>query len=264
MDTDKINHAGARIAKGRRDRVVHTPLPAAFRPGTVPQGYAVQAASHEALAKYGLGTVVAHKIGCTTPTMQDYMGIDHPCAGGVFDKQIHESPTELALSDYVRIGVECEIAIRLSRDLPPIGRPHDRATVAEAVGACMAAIELVDDRFDDLIAAGAPMVIADDFCNAGCVLGPPVSNWKSLDLEAIIGTTTIDGVETGRGVGADVMGHPFEALAWLANLKAQQGAPLKAGEFVLTGAIAPVHWMEGPGQAVISIGALGEVRARFS
>jgi len=39
---------------------------------------------------------------------------------------------------------------------------------------------------------------------------------------------------------------------------------LKAGEFVLTGAIAPVHWMEGPGEAVISIDALGEVRAFFA
>jgi len=256
MDVEQINSAGARIAEGRRDRVIHAPLPAALRPGTVHQGYAVQAASHQALVEYGLGTVVAHKIGCTTPTMQEYMGIDHPCAGGVFDKQIYESPADLALSDYVRIGVECEIAIRLNRDLSPIGRPHDRDTVAGAVDACMAAIELVDDRFDDLIAAGAPMVIADDFCNAGCVLGPPVTNWKSLDLEAITGTTTIDGVETGRGVGADVMGHPFEALTWLANLK--------AGEFVLTGAIAPVHWMESPGEAVIAIGELGEVRARFS
>jgi len=240
------------------------PLPVAMHPGTVPQGYKVQAASHHALTEFGLGTIVGHKVGCTTPIMQDYMGIDHPCAGGVFDKQVHDSPAELALSDYVRIGVECEIGVRLSRDLPPIGSPHDRDTVADAVDACMAAIELVDDRFDDLVAAGAPVVIADDFCNAGCVLGPPATDWKTLDLEAIIGRTIIDGVETGRGVGADVMGHPFEALAWLANLKTDLGVPLKAGEFILTGTIAPVHWMEGPGEAVISIGALGEVRARFS
>jgi len=253
-----------RIAEERRDRVVHAPFPIALQPDTVLEGYSVQAASHSALTEFGLGTVVGHKIGCTTPVMQDYMGIDHPCGGGIFDKQVHESPADLALSDYVRIGVECEIAIRLSRDLSSIGRPHDRDTVAGAIGACMAAIELVDDRFDDLIAAGAPTVIADDFCNAGCVLGRPVTDWQSLDFESIPGTTTIDAVETGRGVGADVMGHPFEALAWLANLKADQGTPLKAGEFVLTGTIAPVHWMEGPGEAVISIGALGEVRARFS
>jgi len=106
MDAEATKQAGLRIAEGRRDRVAHTPLPTACQPTTVLQGYTVQAASHRALVEFGFGTVVGHKIGCTTPVMQDYMGIDHPCGGSIFDKQVHESPADLALSDYVRIGVE--------------------------------------------------------------------------------------------------------------------------------------------------------------
>ena len=45
--------------------------------------------------------------------------------------------------------MECEIAARLSRDLPETGIPYDRGNVADAVGALMAGIELVDDRYDD-------------------------------------------------------------------------------------------------------------------
>jgi len=50
-----------------------------------------------------------------------------------------------------------------------------------------------------------------------------VHAWHELDLAASVGTTTVDGVEAGRGRGADVMGNPLEALAWLANALADDG-----------------------------------------
>ncbi|MFX5956877.1 hypothetical protein ABTF01_21005, partial [Acinetobacter baumannii] len=81
-----------------------------------------------------------HKIGCTSRVMQDYLGIPHPCAGGVFARGVYGSGAGLRTSDFVRVGVECEIAVRLARDLPPLDAPFTLDHVATAIGACHAAI----------------------------------------------------------------------------------------------------------------------------
>jgi 2-oxo-3-hexenedioate decarboxylase/2-keto-4-pentenoate hydratase len=106
-------------------------------------------------------------------------------------------------------------------------------------------------------------LVADDFFNAGCVLGPPVAQWRDLDLPALRGVTRLNGVEVGSGEGRAVMGHPFEALAWLANLRAGLGRPLRAGEFVLLGSVVETRWVSPGDEVAVAIEGLGEVRAAF-
>ncbi len=108
-----------------------------------------------------------------------------------------------------------------------------------------------------------PTLIADDFFDAGCVLGEPVVGWRSLDLASLSGVTWINGVEVGRGRGADVMGHPFEALAWLANSLARRGRYLRAGEFVFTGSVVETKWLQPGDRVVMEIERLGKVEAVF-
>jgi hypothetical protein len=112
-----------------------------------------------------------------------------------------------AHADFLHVGVECEIAVRLARPLPAAGAPYDRAGAAAAVGACMAAIEVVDDRYDDYRTLDTPTLIADDFFNAACVLGEPVEDWQQLDLANVEGRMTIDGSEVGRGRGGEEPGR---------------------------------------------------------
>jgi 2-oxo-3-hexenedioate decarboxylase/2-keto-4-pentenoate hydratase len=59
------------------------------------------------------------------------------------------------------------------------------------------------------------------------------------------------------------MGHPLEALAWLANLRARLGLGLRAGEFVLLGSVVETRWVGAGDQVVVEIEGLGEVRALF-
>ena len=109
----------------------------------------------------------------------------------------------------------------------------------------MAGMEIVDDRYVDYKSLDTPTLIADDFFDAGCVLGQSVDDWRRLDLSALIGVTRINGAEVGRGRSADVMGHPFEALAWLANNLARRGRSLQAGEFVFTGSVVETNGSTG-------------------
>ncbi len=96
------------------------------------------------------------------------------------------------------------------------------------------------------------------------MLGPPLADWRGLDLTAIRGRITINGTEVGSGVGGDVMGHPFEALAWLANLRARSAEALAASDFVLLGSAVETHWV-GVGEVIESvIEGLGTARATIA
>jgi 2-keto-4-pentenoate hydratase len=237
-------------------------LDISVRPVDEAAAYAVQDALHPLLAER-LGAVAGHKIGCTTPVMQAFLGIPNPCAGAVFERTVHASPARVRHADFLHVGVECEIVVRLGRDLSPGQAPFDRDAVAGAVAECMAGMEIVDDRYVDYKSLDTPTLIADDFFDAGCVLGSPVSGWSDLDLATVTGVTRINGVEVGRGRGADVMGHPFAALAWLANNLAQRGQAIKAGQFVFTGSVVETKWVNRGDRVEMEVEGLGGVAAVF-
>lgn len=246
-------------------RLSLTPL-AAPSAGAVPrdlaEAYAVRDAVHARLAASRFGVRVGWKIGCTTPVMQAYLGIAHPCAAGLFAGTTHRGDAELRHGDFVRVGVECEIAVRLASDLPE--GPFTAERVRAAVGAVMAAIEIVDDRYVDWQSTGTPMLVVDDFFAAGSVLGREHDPAALPDLATLQGRILIDGVEAGTGIGADVLGHPYAALAWLAGHALERGMPLRAGETVLLGSLVRTQWLS-PGASVrIEIDALGAVEASFA
>ena len=231
------------------------------RPQTLSDAYDAQDTLHNRLVERGHGRLAGHKIGCTTPVMQEFLGIPSPCAGGVFDNTAHELEGSFPFDDFLHVGVECEIAVRLAADLDQ--GPYDRAGVTGAVASVMAAIEVVDDRYNDYPSFDTPTLVADDFFNAGCVLGTPVVDWRALDLAAVAGRMAINGQDVGNGVGGDIMGHPFEALAWLATMRAERGTPLGAGEFILLGSVVATKWVERGDVVESQLDGLGQARALF-
>ncbi len=262
-EPDRIIEAARIVAVARRGGVRLDRLPDAIRPRDLTEGYRVQDAVHALLTAAGAGPIVGHKIGATTPVMQAYMEIDHPCGGGIFAATVHRSGAGLPHGAFRKVGLECEVAVRLGRDLgadlSPGGAPYTIESVASAVDAYMPAIELVDDRYVDWPSMGTPTLAADDFFGAGSVLGEPVVPARIADLATLHGRALVNGVEVASGVGADVMGHPFAALAWLANNFAQRGLVLKAGEFVSTGSLVKTLWLEPGTRAAIEIESLGRV-----
>jgi 2-keto-4-pentenoate hydratase len=254
--------AAQTIASARRDRSPLHPLAGDAAPQTEAEGYRIQDAVHDLLAA-DFGALVGYKIGCTSPVMQRYLDIPHPCGGGVFAKGVHQSGASLSANDFVRVGVECEIAVRLGRDLAPSRAPFTADAVALAIDAYLPAIELVDDRYIDWPTIGAPTLVADDFFAAGCVLGAPVARTKAPDLLEVIGRAVINGVEVSRGTGADVLGHPHNALAWLANHLAAEGKALCAGQIVLTGSLVKTVWLNAGDSVRMELSGLGTVQVTF-
>ena len=101
-------------------------LPPEVRPSDEDEAYMLQDLLHERLMEAGRGPVAGHKIGCTTPIMQEFLGIDNPCAGGVFGSTSHADSGVFRFDDLLHPGVECEMAVRLGADLTPAGLPFDR------------------------------------------------------------------------------------------------------------------------------------------
>jgi 2-keto-4-pentenoate hydratase len=251
------------IATARRNRTPLQPLAGDAAPTDEAEGYRIQDAVHD-LLEADLGARVGYKIGCTSAVMQEYLDIPHPCSGGVFAKGVHESGASLRARDFVRVGVECEIAVRLARDLPATEAPFTAEWVAEAVEAYLPAIEIVDDRYADWRTLGAPTLVADDFFAAGCVLGNPVARSSAPDLLQVVGRARINGVEVGQGTGADVLGHPHHALAWLANHLAADDKSLRAGEIVLTGSLVQTVWLKAGDAVMMELSGLGAVEVAFA
>lgn len=255
FDQAALSLVASRVSAARFDR-----LSESTRPKGPEAAYAIQDRVHLLLAEYGYGSRVGFKIGCTTPVMQAYLGIDTPCEGSVFSSTFHYGYGEFSSRGERRLGVECEIAVTLGRDLEG---PATRSALAAAVDSYHASLEVVEDRYVDYPALDTWTLVSDDFFHAGLVLGPAVRGFDPDELTSVAGRMLIDGVEVGNGLGSAILGHPLEALGWLAEQRASRGEGLRAGDVVTLGSLVQTHWVEPGQRVVVECEPLGTAVARF-
>jgi len=246
-------HAAARyVFDAHRARAAYRNLPPEIAPTTLAEAYAAQAALAPLLAAQ-FGPVAGRKIATTTKVMQELMGIDHPCGGLIFARRIHASPARVALADHMHLMIECELALRLGRDLA--GTSFTAASVAPAVAAAMPAFELIEDRNADYKATSALSMIADNCWNAGIVVGPDVPFAPDRPPIGTLGRLAINGGASREGRTED----PLATLAWIANLANGHGRPLTAGMVVITGSVIPTLPIAAGDRFVFSLDGLGSV-----
>ncbi len=258
MTPDAINEAAGILADLRLRAATHPQqldeLPVSCRPQSLDDAYAIQDATRSLLAARGAGCPVGWKIGCTTPVMQAYLNIPHPCAGTLYSGGVQSGSASLEAASFFQLGLECELAVRLSDAVPARAGGHDRHTVAPYVAGIMASVEVVDHRFRDFAVASAASLVADDFFSCGCVIGVEVPFQHVSDPAALSGGFSIDGAPAElTGTGAEILGHPLTALAWLAEHLLARGGQLRRGEIVTLGSVVKT----------IYPGAGTQVRAQF-
>lgn len=230
--------AAQRLFEAHERRERFAPLPEELAPHTVAEAHLIQDA-FVALRAQKLGGIAGYKLALTSEEMRRFVGVAEPQAGMILESTIHRSPARVRAADYVRLIVEFEIGLEIAEDLPAADKPFSRQRVARAVGAVMPAIELADDRNADYgeLRRYPLELIADNGWNEGVVLGDPVGDWRDIDLAAVRGVAAINGVKIGEGRGGDAMGHPLDALVWLADHLASIGRGLLRGDIVITGSI---------------------------
>ena len=240
-------------------RTRYRPFDAALRAAPLDDAYRVQDALHRLMAEAGRGEIAGWKIALTSKAMQEMTGVDQPAAGAIFSKVIHASPARVDVAAYHHLGIEFEVAVRVGDDLPASGDPWTRASVAGKVAACIPAFELVEDGDADYKTLDAFTLVAQNTWNGGVVLGPAVTEWRGVDLERAVTRCWLNDQPAGQGKTGDAMGHPFEAVAWLANLLNRRRRTLERGMIVMTGSSITTKF-PAPGDRVrFAIDGLGEV-----
>lgn len=249
--------AAASLDEARRTGA-ESSLAEALRPMTVDQGVAVQ---FERARRSGAVPPAGFKIGATTKRMQEYLGLAEPAAGYMVAAGVFATGARMPFASLRGPGAECEIGLRLARDMP--AGPCDRDTAQAAVGEVFAAIEIVENRYGtpplgDLARIGTPTLIADQVYHRAAVLGPAAA-WRELDLAAVEGRVAVDGLERAMGHGRDLLGHPMAALAWLAGSPTVAAfGGLKAGQVVMLGSVTPPIWLDRPCHVSVRFEGLGE------
>jgi 2-keto-4-pentenoate hydratase len=203
-------------------------------PATISDAYDIQE-RYVALLRASQGDTVGYKVGLTSATMQAFCGIDHPIAGAVLAKRVHRSGAMVRIADFGRLGLEFEIAVRIKSDVPVTDTPYTADMIQPHIDGVCAAVEIVDDRNADYSSLDVRSLVADNSWNGGIVLSEFAAKWP--DLKDVLGRATKDQAAIGEGYGRDILGHPFNSVAWLATQLASRGETLKAGQVVMTGSV---------------------------
>lgn len=217
--------------------------------------YAIQAINTQFWEKEGR-RIVGRKVGLTAKAVQAQLGVDQPDFGVLFNDMEVADGGVVSASRLLQPKAEAEVALILGQDLPD--GAVTRADVEAAVAEAMAAIEIVDSRIADWKISFADTV-ADNGSSALFVLGRDRKPLAGLDLWTCGMVLERNGEIASLGTGAACLGHPLHAATWLANTLAAQGAPLRRGDIILTGALGPMVPLV-PGDAIkVTIAGLGSV-----
>lgn len=235
-------------------------LPEHCRPGSRAEGYAIQAE----LAKLSGMRIAGWKIAATSTAGQQHIRVDGPMAGVLLSARALEGGARISLAGNNMKVAEAEFAFRMAKSLPKRAEAYSVAEVVDAVASLHPAIEVPDSRYEDFTRVGAAPLIADVACACWFMIGPATrADWRAIDLAQHRVAAWRDGALAGEGSGANVLGDPRRALAWIANELCTCGDGLRAGDVVITGTcLTPVP--VSPGECVkADFGGFGTLEARF-
>lgn len=204
--------------------------------------------------------IVGMKMGLTSQAKMKQMGVPNPCYGYLADYFAYGDGAEIKIDELIHPKVEAEIAFVLKNDL--IGPGCHIGDVLAATDFVMPAVEIIDSRYKDF-KFDLKSVIADNSSSSRYVTGGRMRDIKDLDLKTLGVVMEINGEVVQLGAGAAVLGHPATAIAMLANMLSERGEKLKAGEYILSGAITEAVSVKKGDNVTVKFQDLGSLSFRF-
>lgn len=254
-----ISMAAARLREAAETGTPAAPVRDLIGTADIETAYAVQSHNVGLLLTSGR-TVVGRKIGLTSKAVQDQLGVDTPDFGWLLDDMAYGDGAAIPFARVLQPRAEAEVGFVLKRDLAD--GPLDDAQVRDAIDYAVAAIEVCGSRI-----AGWDISFADtvaDNASAGVyVLGAERKTLADFSPVDVTMSMSIDGVEVSTGTGADCLGDPINAVAWLARCARDFGEPLRAGQVLLSGALGPMRPITPGARVEVEIVGLGRVSATF-
>lgn len=235
------------------------PLSTRYPDITIEDAYAIQ--QHMLSLRITAGErVVGKKIGVTSKAVMDMLGVFQPDFGWLTDGMVFNEGEAVPAASLIQPKAEGEIAFVLRKTLK--GPGVTAADVLAATEGVMACFEIVDSRIQDW-KIKIQDTVAD---NASCgvfVLGDRLVNPCDVDLGTCGMVLEKNGEIVATGAGAAALGHPANAVAWLANTLGHLGIGLEAGEVILSGSLAAMVPVKAGDSLRVSIGGIGGCSVRF-
>ena len=185
------------------------------------------------------GRVIGYKAGLTNPAVQKRFGLDAPLRGTLLEKMMLKSGAEVPAKFGARPFLEPDLVVEVGSSAI-----HDAKTPLEALASLRAVvpfIELPDTVVEDPSKINAPTLIAINVGARLGVLGTPIPleagvNWVEALRDMTVRTTDNTGKEIGAAKGPTILGHPLNAVIWLAGELKKDGITLKPGDLLSLGA----------------------------
>ena len=259
MDSNIIQTLGDSLYQALRSNSVIDPITNQYPDMTIEDAYAVQKRMIDRRVQDG-EVIVGKKIGVTSRAVMNTLGVYQPDFGYMMDRMIVNEGESIAMSTLIQPKAEGEIAFLLKKDL--MGPGLSNADILAATECVIPCFEIVDSRIRDW-KIKIQDTVAD---NASCgvfVLGDSAVSPRKVDLSTCGMVLEKNGEIIATGSGAAAMGSPVNAITWLANTLGRLGVPLKAGEVVLSGALAAMFPCAAGDNFRVSIGGIGACSVRF-
>jgi len=208
------------------------PLAETFPGLTIADAYRIQRLWLEARCAAG-ARAVGYKVGLTSQATQALFGAVEPMYGRILAQGVLASGSRLRAAAFPRPRLEVELAFILGADIR--GRGVTREQVLAATEQIMPAFEIVAQRTAASRVLGD--AIADNGAHGAVVLGDHGMAGGAADLAAITGTLFRNRERIDSGAASAVLGHPAEAVVWLANALNESGEHLERGQIILTGTL---------------------------
>ena len=201
------------------------------------------------------------KIGLTSKAVQTWLNVDQPDFGYLTEDMAHENESGIDTGIFQQPRIEAEIAFLLKKDLTGPGVTKEK--VLSATESVIPALEIIDSRVKDW-KIKIQDTVADNASSGAYVIGEGMGNPLELDLTILGMRMFKNGKIVSTGAGAACLGHPAEAVAWLANALGAFGVSLHAGETILSGALGPVTDIQIGDRICAEINGLGRVACHFN
>lgn len=203
--------------------------------------------------------VTGKKIGLTSLAMQNMLGVNQPDFGYLLGSmEVTNGKTDR--KSLLQPKAEGEIAFILKEDLMGPGvTPED---VVKATDYVVAAIEIVDSRIENW-KINIVDTVSDNASSGRYILSDHKVKPSDVDLLNIKMELWKNGKKVNEGKGADALGDPAYAVAWLANTLGEFGVPLKKGEVIFSGALSAATAAEFGDEFIAKFETLGDVQLIF-
>lgn len=254
--------AAAELLDMRRTGRIAPDLPADLRPTDLAAAYEIQARLVDGLLPDG-AQAIGYKCACTSEIAQQALAIDRPVFGRLLSHTTSPSGIELPADRFTHRVIEAEYGIRVGDDVPERDGGHTAESIADHVEAVIPAVEIVDYRYADW-SVGALPVAADNAIHGWWIQGEAVTDWRGIDLGDGAVTVRRNGEVVTTGSGANVLGHPLNVLAWLADELPRFGRRLRAGDLVTTGVVTDVFEADRGDAITADFAGLGTVELSFT